>query len=80
VQLAPIQAKVAEKLRDDEPLTYLLLQPSVSLSLKISGAFELAALPNSDFTTFEGIEHASVVMFLLQSPEGKCRGRVVLQC
>ena len=67
-QLQPLQSQITYESSKDKPLTFLLLQPSESLG--IEGSYELAAYINDDATTADGIERASVLIFLLQAPEG----------
>lgn len=68
-QLEPLQSKIPYKVSDKQPLTFLLLQPSENFGGE--GSYELAAYLNDEATTVDGIEHGSILMFLLQDRRGR---------
>ena len=76
-QLEPLQAKIPYKASDKQPLTFLLLQPPENLGVERS--YELAAYLDSKATTVDGIEHGSVLIFLLQDRQGRLNMRVIAQ-
>jgi len=77
LQLEPLQSEIPYEVRDQQPLTFLLLQPPESLGVERS--YELAAYLNDDATTLDGIEHGSVLIFLLQDRKGRLNMCVIAQ-
>ena len=77
LQLEPLQSKVPYTASDKQPLTSLLLQPPESFGVERS--YELAAYLNDKATTVDGIEHGSVLIFLLQDRRGRLNMCVIAQ-
>jgi hypothetical protein len=68
-QLEPLQSKIPYEASEKQPLTFLLLQPPENFGVERS--YELAAYLDDKATTVDGIEHGSVLIFLLQDRRGK---------
>jgi hypothetical protein len=75
--LEPLQSKIPYKASDKQPLTFLLLQPPESFGVERS--YELAAYLNDEAMTVDGIEHGSVLIFLLQDRRGRFNMCVIAQ-